>query len=241
MASEVNKVLWQEFFDTPKEMTKRIPGGANLTAIDPYYRIMRMTEVFGPMGINWGVKDEVIKHIASSDPHGDLMTYQGTLFYRIPKEDSFGDLSDEVGEIPIHASIYLWVYISSRKEYRREDDPVKKVATDALTKGLSKIGMSGDVYLAKFLHTKYAKDFMNDGTNQHTQTPKPQPSSQQKPQGKKLPAFDGNVAKEVSQELFRMLRDGKSHEDLITHLQKSYTVNSQGVKWVRSLTVSKAS
>ena len=38
---------------------------------------------------------------------------------------------------------------------RVDDDCIKKVATDALTKGLSKLGFNADVFMGRFDDNKY--------------------------------------------------------------------------------------
>ena len=53
------------------------------------------------------------------------------------------------GEFPIASSI------KTMMGKRVDDDCIKKVQTDALTKGLSKLGFNADVFMGRFDDNKY--------------------------------------------------------------------------------------
>ena len=69
------------------------------------------------------------------------------------------------GEIPIHSNISTHVEKvvwegnakTDKKKLVVDEDYAKKVATDALTKGLSKWGFNADVFEGKFDDDKYVK------------------------------------------------------------------------------------
>jgi hypothetical protein len=49
-----NKRYWDQLKKTDPRFTKRINKGfGEITTIDPQWQIMKMTEVFGPVGIGW--------------------------------------------------------------------------------------------------------------------------------------------------------------------------------------------
>jgi len=63
------------------------------------------------------------------------------------------------GLIPIEASAKLYMGKDFKTgEPKLDDDCVKKVVTDALTKGLSKLGFNADVFLGKYDDNKYVQD-----------------------------------------------------------------------------------
>ena len=131
-----NMELWQSVETTDPNYTKKVNQRGGFTAIGAQYQLMRATETFGPMGKGWGVKGE---HIQKWEDVG-LAVYQATLWYVVKDKEYY---------IPIHSSIK---YHTSG---RVDDDFYKKVATDALTKGLSKLGFNADVFMGKFDDNKY--------------------------------------------------------------------------------------
>ena len=72
-----------------------------------------------------------------------LVLYTSTLWYVF---------NSKTGELPIHSSIKYGA------NGRYDDDFAKKVATDALTKGLSKLGFNADVFMGLFDDNKYVND-----------------------------------------------------------------------------------
>lgn len=141
--SKDNLSFWKSVSTTTVAATKEVKQGARkFTAIDAYYQIMEATDEFGMYGIGWGVRDESFDIIAD-----ELLKYHATMFYK---------WNGEEGLIPISASIRL--YMGQGDKRRIDDDCVKKVTTDALTKGLSKLGFNADVFLGKFDDNKYVQE-----------------------------------------------------------------------------------
>ena len=136
MAKTNNMEIWESVETTDPTYTKKVNQRGGFTAIGAQYQLMRATETFGPMGKGWGVKGE---HIQKWEDVG-LAVYEATLWYVVKDKEYY---------IPIHSSIK---YHTSG---RVDDDFYKKVATDALTKGLSKLGFNADVFMGKFDDNKY--------------------------------------------------------------------------------------
>ena len=128
--------LWNSVEITDPKYTKKVNQRGGFTAIGAQYQLMRATETFGPMGAGWGVKTE---HIQKWEDVG-LAVYEATLWYVIGDKEHY---------IPIHSAIKY------HSNGRVDDDFFKKVATDALTKGLSKLGFNADVFMGKFDDNKY--------------------------------------------------------------------------------------
>ena len=128
--------IWDQVCKTDPKYTKKVNQRGGFTAIDAQYQLMMATEMFGPIGYGWGVKDETFNII------GEMVIYQGILFYH------YGIDGDSVGvnEIPIHSSLQV------------KPDCIKSVATDALTKGLSKLGFNADVFLGRFDDNQYVQN-----------------------------------------------------------------------------------
>ena len=135
--SKNNMALWNSVCETDPQFTKVVNQRGGFTAIGAQSQLMKATELFGAMGTGWGIKTE---HIEKWEDVG-LVVYQATLWY-------VGSDNKE-HYVPIHSSIRYQV------NGRIDDDFFKKVATDALTKGLSKLGFNADVFMGKFDDNKY--------------------------------------------------------------------------------------
>jgi hypothetical protein len=125
--------IWNAVCITDPKYTKKVNQRGGFTAIDAQYQIQTATEMFGAFGMGWGVKDETFNIIDS------MVIYQAILWYVVD------GVADE-NEIPIHSSLAV------------KPDCIKSVATDALTKGLSKLGFNADVFLGKFDDNKYVQE-----------------------------------------------------------------------------------
>ena len=147
-----NMSLWNSVCVTDPQHTKRVNQRGGFTAIGAQSQIMEATKVFGPFGKGFGVSDEKFTPFPFSEGLG---LYQARLWYVLNGE------TNVIHQFPIHSSIKYSV------NGRVDDDFAKKVATDALTKGLSKLGFNADVFLGKFDDNKYVNQL--NGTN----TPKP--------------------------------------------------------------------
>ena len=133
-----NMVLWESVCETDPKYTKKVNQRGGFTAIGAQSQVMKATEMFGAFGQGWGVREERIERWQDCG----LVVYQATLWF-------LQDGVAEEGEVPLHSSIK---YSSNG---RIDDDFFKKVATDALTKGLSKLGFNADVFMGMFDDNKY--------------------------------------------------------------------------------------
>ena len=153
--SKENMALWNSVCETDPGNTKHVNQRGGFTAIGAQSQLMKATEVFGPFGYGWGVKTE---HIDKWEDCG-LVVYQATLWF-IPEGET------EECYVPIHSSIQY------NKNGRIDDDFFKKVATDALTKGLSKLGFNADVFMGKFDDNKYVNTLTEKYNKQMDDTAK---------------------------------------------------------------------
>ena len=140
-----NTKLWDSVEKTDPKFTKKVNQRGGFTAIGAQYQVRKATEAFGPFGIGWGVKEETFQRYEDTG----LVLYQGTLWYKYGEDN---------GEVPIHSSIKY------HANSRVDDDFAKKVATDAMTKGLSKLGFNADVFMGLFDDNKYVKALKKEFT-----------------------------------------------------------------------------
>ena len=153
------KRFWRMLERTDPAHTKEVGFGRKFTSIDAQWQIMRMTEVFGPVGDGWTYrvdhKVEVINALLV------LCFADVTVYWRDPDKPgahvTFG---------PVRGCTELYSQATSRGQLvfqndgttpkmHLDDDAPKKAMTDALTKALSHLGVSADVFLGLYDDSKY--------------------------------------------------------------------------------------
>ena len=162
--SKNNMALWNSVCETDPGNTKFVNQRGGFTAIGAQSQLMKATEVFGAFGTGWGVKQERIERWEDVG----LVVYQAKLWYSSTSNiyvTPSGKHEDEK-YVEIHSSIRY------ENNGRVDDDFFKKVATDALTKGLSKLGFNADVFMGKFDDNKYVNTLTEKYTKKMNNTSK---------------------------------------------------------------------
>ena len=136
-----NMRIWQAVEKTDPAHTKHVSQRGGFTAINANYQIMQATKQFGPIGIGWGY--------VSGDPifHDTLLFVPVTLWY--------GDRSNTFGPM-----LGCEEWKSGRG--RVDSDASRKATTDAITKLLSQLGFSADVFLGKYDNQKYVEELAEE-------------------------------------------------------------------------------
>lgn len=134
----MNKRIWENLCHTDKKYTKPFTKfGTELTTTDPMYQIRKMTYQFGPVGEGWTYD---VKY-----------TYtEKNVFAELKigwREDTNKDFN-WYGPISAVNPLY-------NSKGTLDDEAPKKATTDALTKAMSHLGMSADIFLGKFDGNKY--------------------------------------------------------------------------------------
>jgi len=152
--SNDNLELWNSVCQTATGNTKKAKkSGMRITAICPQSQRKAATKVFGPFGKGWGVKGGEYTFLDFFD-QTKLCTYTAELWYT-QKDVSYG--------FPIQANIKVCFKTQGEKGYLKIDDEyAKKVATDALTKGLSMLGFNSDIFEGKYDDNKYVQQVDNE-------------------------------------------------------------------------------
>ena len=149
MENENNLELWNSVCTTDPTFTRPTKiGGHAFTAIDPQYQKRLATEKFGPIGKGWGVQEDGNSFNWVDLPKDNkFLSYHAVLWYVI---------GGERYEFAIGASIKAAYMTTGNNGYLKvDDDCVKKVRTNALTKGLADLGFNADVFLGKFDDVQY--------------------------------------------------------------------------------------
>jgi hypothetical protein len=141
--------IWDAVQTTDPAHTKKVEFGRRFTSIDAHWQIKRATEQFGPVGEGWGY---IVQHSIERLSENVILAVADVEIW-------WGD-RDDVGQRkaygPIRATCELLAPDKSGKP-RLDDDAPKKAMTDALTKGLSHLGFSADVFLGLFDDNKYVQ------------------------------------------------------------------------------------
>lgn len=137
--------IWNKVSTTNPNHTKEVGQRGGFTAIDAMYNIQRATEVFGPVGRGWGyrVKNQTLQF--GKEKEQALAIVDLAFWHADPNEPeklyNFG---------PIRT-----VNVLIDAKGRIDEDAFKKALTDGLTKALSHLGFSADVFLGKFDDDRY--------------------------------------------------------------------------------------
>lgn len=133
--------LWNMVATTDPTFTKPIEGrGFKGTDINPTYRAMKMTEMFGPFGMGWGIEKLEYEQIPINDADTGLICTL-SLWYMV------GGMKCIAG--PCCGGEYLI------RKGRFDDEAYKKCSTDAMTQVFRWLGISADVYMGLWDNSKY--------------------------------------------------------------------------------------
>ena len=157
--ANANLALWKQLAITDPKATKPFTksGGFRGTQIDPTWRVMRMTEVFGPVGEGWGYE------IMDTRVESGMVFCMVRAWYVRPGQtpDFGGDDGPFYGHVPRNARFTgpQWggTEIAPLRSGKNQpsDECFKMSVTDALGKCLVQIGVAADVHLGLFDDSKY--------------------------------------------------------------------------------------
>lgn len=145
-----NLKLWRSVCVTNPDWIKTANlGGRKISAINPQKQLKQASELWGSYGSTWGLKD-CKRNILDLEQSNKLIIFEAVFFY-------------PSGSFEISNSTKL-CYMSKGGKYIIDDEAFKKVETNTLSKALSKLGFSSDVYEGRFDKQGYDKiaDYATD-------------------------------------------------------------------------------
>lgn len=147
---EKNLAFWRLVEKTDPKITKKVEyGKRKFTTIDANAQIKNFTRMFGMYGDGWGIENESF-HMYDSR---NLLLYQGTLWY----------IKDGEKKTISMASAIKVSHTTKQKETvvtTIDDECVKKVRTDALTKEMSRMGFNADIFMGRFDDNRYVAEMI---------------------------------------------------------------------------------
>ena len=136
--TNTNMDIWNAVQEADPSHTKKVNQRGGFTAIDAMYQLMRATEVFGSIGEGWGYDAAYDTIIGNSMV---LVTCEVTIWHSGSRDKKFGPVMG------------MNAVINQKGHF--DDDAPKKAMTDAITKGLSQMGFSADVFMGRYDDNKY--------------------------------------------------------------------------------------
>lgn len=171
-AYNMNLSVWETLRGVDRKFTKPITGKSYKgDSPNPTYIIMKLTEVFGPIGQNWGFEIDydrvregkphqiVIEQSQEMGPPGEdgkQPVKSKTVRYQIVREEyhevaiTFWQVVD--GERRTFSAIggTPMLYMAKSGNWMHDEDAAKKSLTDAYTKAASWLGACADIFLGIF-------------------------------------------------------------------------------------------
>lgn len=138
--------LWNSVCVTDPSVVKKITGKPYQgDSPKPYWIIQRATEVFGPIGIGWGVnvKSERFERLGDTD-----VLHVCVVSVWFVWEGKRSETFDQMGGTKA-------AYKTSKGSLMVDEDAGKKSVTDAMVKCLSMVGFAGDIFSGQWSDSKY--------------------------------------------------------------------------------------
>ena len=138
---------WNRLANVPETHLKGFQrgGGFKGTAIKPQWQLLRMTEVFGPVGIGWGMTEPDFTIAPTS---GDVLVFCKVGIWIAEGEER---------------SSIIWGVGGDKIETKRsgavfaDDEAFKKAYTDALGNAMKMVGVASDIHMGWFDGSKYVR------------------------------------------------------------------------------------
>ena len=139
MMESTDKLRYYNFFKTvPDEAKRTISGGRlkGLTDINPMWRIKMLTDMFGPVGKGWNVKQTGREFVPGAN--GEIV-----VIVDVALRYNDGGWSEE-----IHGTGGAKYVAEERGGLYTDDEAIKKAYTDAISVACKALGIGADVYFA---------------------------------------------------------------------------------------------
>ena len=143
----VNTRIWDKVCETDPSRTKAFNKGYRGTSINPNYIYEKLTSVFGPCGLGWGVR---VVNEAYIKGHGEEQSHTIQIEFWYKSGDVKSDAIPGFG-----CTQYVF---KDKNGYHSDEDAPKKSLTDALTKATQLIGMSADIFGGQWDDCKYVAE-----------------------------------------------------------------------------------
>jgi hypothetical protein len=135
-----NMSIWESVSKTDPSATKAVNQRGGYTSICATYQAMRATELWGAYGLGWGLKS--ISYDYSMFEATKMFFCHAVFFYMNDGKEVTFPLSNA---------------ISPMMGAKPDEDFFKKVETNTISKALSRLGFSADVFMGMFDDVEYVQ------------------------------------------------------------------------------------
>lgn len=157
-------VIWEKVFFTPPEFTTAFTrGGFDGVAIAPQFMVMNATQMFGPIGLGWGFTvsdDQIIDGAPIVSPAGAVICVEKIHRVKVKLWYNKIDGGQKRSGFVEQFGATKYVYRDASGDVTSNEDAFKSSVTDGMTKCLSLLGFSGDVYMNLHKDSKY-REFLS--------------------------------------------------------------------------------
>jgi hypothetical protein len=134
-----NMAIWDSVCKTDSEYTKKVNQRGGYTAIDATYQQMKATELFGSYGFGWGLRE--ISYDFTLFEATKMVLCHAVFFYKLNGTEASFPISNAISAM-----------LGAAKP---DEDFCKKLETNTISKALSRLGFSADVFLGLFDDQEY--------------------------------------------------------------------------------------
>lgn len=141
---EENLVVYNKLREVPKEAQKKITGGRlnGMTDIKPMWRIEKLTELFGMVGLGWYTK--TLKKELLPGANGEMIAVVDIELY-VNYKKPLG-LKEDLWSVGIEGSGGSGFISKEKNGLYTNDECFKMAYTDALSVACKSLGMGANVY-----------------------------------------------------------------------------------------------
>ena len=202
--------LWNKVKKSDPKFLKRVEyGKRSFTTIDAYYQLEVATSLWGSMGYKWGLRDIQLsfQDVSAKDGLKKMIILQANFYY-------------PGGEFPVINSIYI-----------NDDEALKKIYTDTLTKALSYLGFNTDVFLGEYDGNRYIQKKSQAQSRPQSQTQSPK---NQSPEFLSLIDSLKKAGVEIREEGNKIVAIGKTYQNSSLLKKLGFVWNPNDKAWEKS-------
>lgn len=152
-----NLDYWNKVKQPPQNALKQINYGylKGKSDINPQWRLMAMTQAFGPVGHGWTYR--IVRTWSESTPSGAIMCFS-EVAVKTKMDGQWGEEFFGIGGSEIVEK--------NKNGLTHNDEGYKKATTDALGVAFKAVGVAADIYLGNYDGSKYLHNIQSAYVNE---------------------------------------------------------------------------
>lgn len=135
--------IWNAVAGTDPKYTSRVQQRGGFTAIDAYFQIRQATELWGPYGSRWGLR----KMVRTIQSDMEMAFLDAEFHYPDGETDASFQIANSID-----------IKMRGKSGDKWDDEFVKKLETNTISKALSRLGFGADVFMGLFDDARYVEE-----------------------------------------------------------------------------------